>query len=488
MNLHLIVQKDGRTVPVLHIKTLEDPVRWGNSLWPWACLSSREGSDPLNLHWLQAGALAGRTRWLLFLCPLVLAAQPAQPPSTRSAQGLADETLTIDEAVQEALEHNLGLIAERYNVTIAQAATITAALRPNPVLSLGGEHLDLLGTGFDLENGAGPSEYIARTDFVIERANKRRRRIETARLGVETAELEVTEAIRQLVLEIQGAFVDAQLARENVALAETNLGNFKQVVAVNERRVRSGDLAEVELLRTRVALLQFQNEIVARRSDLRTALNRLQLLMGRATIRGDLRIAGELRSGPAGFNRESAKRTAADSRPDLAALRRSQARSLAELRLELARGKVDYTVGTEYRRQQGVNGRANSLGVFFSLPLPVYDRNQGEIERARQEQRQVEARIRELELGIAVDVENAFVEHEAAREQLESIESRMLREAREVREIAEYSYSRGEASLIEFLDAQRAFNEVMQAHNAARAAYAQSLYQIDAVAGAGGRP
>jgi len=88
---------------------------------------------------------------------------------SRPAPGQDDEPLTIAEAVAQALEKNLDLIAERYDLPIAEARLITARVRPNPVFSLGGDHLDLLGTGYNDVNRAGPAEYSMRTDFLFER-------------------------------------------------------------------------------------------------------------------------------------------------------------------------------------------------------------------------------------------------------------------------------------------------------------------------------
>src|ERR1700693_401249 len=91
---------------------------------------------------------------------------------------------------------------------------------------------------------------------------------------------------------------------------------------------------------------------------------------------------------------------AVGARPDLLAARMEQARSQSELRLQIAQGKIDYTVGMEYRRQQGVNGRGNSLGLFFSAPLPVFNRNQGEIARVRASQLQLQKSLDALESQI----------------------------------------------------------------------------------------
>src|SRR5689334_14003432 len=134
----------------------------------------------LKLHWI-----------LLFCAPLA-----AQAPPDR---------VTIDEAAKEALDKNLGLLAEKYNISIAEARIVTARLRPNPVLSLGADYLDVLGTGFDSVNQAGPSEVNARTDFVLERGGKRERRVEVAENARSVAQLQLLNTTRTLLLDVQSA-------------------------------------------------------------------------------------------------------------------------------------------------------------------------------------------------------------------------------------------------------------------------------------------
>ena len=144
-------------------------------------------------------------------------------------------------------------------------------------------------------------------------------------------------------------------------------------------------------------------------------------------------------------------------------------------------------MGAAFRRQT-VTAEANTLSFFFQTNIPIFNRNQGEIERARQEQRQVEARIRAMEATVDNDVEVAYQQYATARATLEKIEQTMLAKARDVRSITEYSYRRGEARFVEFLDAQRAYNDTMQAYNDARADFARSLYAIDSATGASTAP
>jgi cobalt-zinc-cadmium efflux system outer membrane protein len=123
------------------------------------------------------------------------------------------------------------------------------------------------------------------------------------------------------------------------------------------------------------------------------------------------------------------------------------------------------------------------MGFFFSSNLPVFNRNQGEIARATQEQAQVEARVRALETTVQNDVQIAYLQYNNALTTLSRVEGSLLQRATDVRQITEYSYRRGEANFLELLDAQRAYNETMQAYNEARGEFARSLYGIDAATG-----
>jgi cobalt-zinc-cadmium efflux system outer membrane protein len=403
--------------------------------------------------------------------------------AARSQEAIKPDVVSLDQALQEALGHNLDLIAARYSVSVAEARRITAALRPNPVVSISAEHLDLLGTGFSAANSAGPSEYSYRTDFVLERGGKRAGRIAVAENERSIAQLGVLNTARTLILDIENAFVEVQAAKESLTLAQDNLNALNGIVNVNALRVRTGDLAQVELVRSRVAALQFQTAVEQGRLRLQQAKVRLQTLMGRLIPTDAFDVSPSIRRDGSIPTYESLLAVAAQRRPDLLALQQTQARSQADLRLQIAQGKIDYTVGSEYRRQQGLAGTGNMLGFFFSAPLPVFNRNQGEIERARRELEQAGARIRALELTLRSEMMTAYEQSLSSRGLLENIETNMVEQARQVRKTMEYSYRRGEASLIEFLDAQRAFNDAMLSYNEARANYARSLYLLDSITG-----
>lgn len=412
----------------------------------------------------------------VLLCAAALfAAQPAL------------EHVTLDEAVAQALANNAALLAERANIDIAAAHVMAARMRPNPNITVGGDHLDVLGTGFNDVNGGGPSEAAAGIEFLHERGGKRERRVAVAQAARSVAELQFRNAARTLVFDVRNAFIDALAARETLELARENSGFLRKIVEVNQARVRAGDLAEVELIRSRLAALQYETSVRQAEVRLQSALVKLQTLMGRPRPSPGFAIAGDLERKDALPLLEDLLREAREHRADLLALRRDAGRAGAEVRLEQANAKPDVTFGVEYRRQQW-NASANALTVTLGVPLPVFNRNQGEIERARQEQRQAELKARALEAEIAGEVETAYRLFEAARSMLHTVRGSMLQHARDLREITDFSYRRGETSLLALLDAQRAFNETMQAYLEARAEYARSLYLLEFTSGKADHP
>lgn len=392
--------------------------------------------------------------------------------------------VTLPQAVAEAVASNLDLAAQRLNIPIAEARAITARLRPNPVLTVAGQSLNLLGANFSPNTPLGPNQTNIHTDFPIERGGKRERRIELAREQKSLAELEVRELMRQVVFAVHNAFIDVQQAKALLQLARENLQSLEGVVAINEARLKSGDLAEVELERSRLAALQNQSRVEQAELQLAQAKSQLQLLLGRRQSAADFDVQGDLRTDAPVVDLSQLAQTALARRPDYLLTVQSQAASRADLKLQIANGRVDFVVGSEYTYQRAWGVGGSSLGVSLSLPLKLYNKNQGEIARAQREIASAEARAKAMARSIHTEIEKAIQQYEVTGRLLGSIERNMLVRARTVRNTTEYSYRRGEASLVEFLDAQRAFNETMESYNTTRANYARSLYLIDAVSGA----
>ncbi len=402
-------------------------------------------------------------------------------PALLCAQSGA-RTLTIAQAVSEAVDNNLSVLAERANIPVAEATLITARLKPNPVLSLGADHLDVLGTRYNSINNAGPNEINARIDFLIERAHKREYRVETAQFNRQLAEARLAEAIRNLRITVISACVDLIQAKANLTLAEEILKNYQELFQINEARVNAGSVSPLELVRSRVAMLQFKNQVQRAQLGVTRARTRVQSLLGPQVLGQKIDIAGELKVplAPATLPVEKLEQLAIESRPELQTVRLNQMRSVAELKLQLANAKTDYTYGTEYRRQQGINGTSNSMGVFLSVPLAVNNKNQGEIARVEAEQKLYARQMEALAINARNEVRAAYDSFVASRELVESIEKDLLDNARKARDTAGYVYRAGASSLLEFLDAQRALNDSMQSYQEALGDYRRAVVNLNA--------
>ena len=420
-------------------------------------------------------------RCLFALCAGVALAMPIAAQERAPSPAAA---MTIAQAIDEALQYNLSLLAERSLLSIADAAAISAQLRPNPVVSFSADHLDLLGTHFDQTNNGGPPEVAWRVDLPVERGGKRDARIAVASIARAAAEAQLADAIRALRQDVTLACIDVLAAKATRALVVDNLRTFEDLARVNAARVAAGSLAPFEATRSQVAMLQFRSTVVRANLDLASATARLRTLVGRAPLE-PIDVLGDLGGAHAAdvLDATRLEEVALRARPDLRALEHSEARSIADLRLQEALGKIDYTVGAEYRRQQGIAGRSNSLGLFVSAPLPISNRNQGEIARAAAEGQQVARQITARRAQIVADVRTAYHEYVTTRDLVRSIERDLLEPAGSAREISSYMYRAGGSTLLELLDAQRAFNDTMQSYLDAQASLQRAGTRLNASVG-----
>ena len=191
------------------------------------------------------------------------------------------QPLTIAAAIDEAVQHNLSLLAARSSLTIADAQMVSARLRPNPVSSVSADHLDLLGTGFDEANNGGPPEIAVRVDLPLERGGKRDARIAVATAVRSEAEAQFADAVRTLRQDVTLACIDVMAGQALRALMADTLRTYAQLARVNKARVVAGSIPGFEATRSEVAMLQFRATVVRADLDLAKATAQLRTLLGR---------------------------------------------------------------------------------------------------------------------------------------------------------------------------------------------------------------
>jgi cobalt-zinc-cadmium efflux system outer membrane protein len=347
-----------------------------------------------------------------------------------------------------------------------------------------GDHLDLLGTGFDAANNGGPPEIAWRVDVPLERGGKREARMALASAVRTAAEAQFLDAVRTLRQDVTLACIDLMAAQATRRVAADNLRTYEELARANQTRLTAGAIAPLEATRSNVAMLQFRANVVRADLEVAAATSKLRVLLGRpAGEPVDVADTLKDRDADAPPDATALESMAVEMRPDLRALQLSEARSLADLRLQEALGRVDYTVGAEYRRQQGIAGRSNSLGFFFSTPLPISNRNQGEIARADAEREQLQRQRAARSAQVIADVRATLHEYVTTRELVASIERDLLTPATHARDTSLYTYRAGGATLLEVLDAQRAFNDVIQSYVDAQAGLRRATARLNAAVG-----
>jgi cobalt-zinc-cadmium efflux system outer membrane protein len=412
---------------------------------------------------------------LVLLLPLAASAQPvtATAPTRLTL-------VTRQQAIDLALQRNQSLRAQRLNVDQSRAGEVTAGLKPNPVFTSSNQDFPIFTPAqITLSNAANVQTFTQSVSYLLERGDKRERRIQAARDTTEVTTRGVDDAERQLRFQVGQAFINVLLAKANLALAEDDLKDFTQVVDLNRERLARGDIAEGDYLKVTLQKLQFEQDLSAAQVALVQGKAALRQLLGYEVVAEDFDVAGDLAHRPVTVTIETLQREAAGARPDLLGARAST--KLAGSTLDLARANRvrDVTLEAEYDR----NGPVNGVGIGVSFDIPIHNRNQGEIARSEAAVRQARESESAALVGVLTDVVNAHAALQTNEKLVVLYEGGYLEQARQSREISRYAYTKGAASLLDLLDAERTYRATQLAYRQALAAYMTSVEQINFVVG-----
>ena len=387
----------------------------------------------------------------------------AQAPLTR---------LSLEEALGLALQHNPTLRAQQAALESAKAGEITAGLRPNPTMNFLAEQLKP-------SQAQQEGQYTVNVGQTIELGGKRQRRIDSARAATRVTSYQLDDTRRQTILGVKTAFANALVAREQLGLAEQNLKTLDDTERLQRLRVEKGDLSELELLRIQVQRFTFERDAADARQALDAAKIALRAAVGEAGIAEQFEIAGELGFDEVPLERRNLLQLAIANRPDLRAAAADLERARADHRLARANAWWDITPEIEYQRI----GPDNTLGFGFSIPIRIFDRNQGEIARTQSEIARVDAVRQATALQVLAAVDTDLTTAATQHDRVVTLRDVYLPKASRARDTVEYAYRRGGASLLDFLDAQRSYRETALAHMQALGAYLTAIYQLEADVG-----
>ena len=412
--------------------------------------------------------------WILFVTLLNWAVRPglAQQPAP---SGSAAVRITLEQAIQFALQHNHALEAARSTIRQNQALEITANLRPNPTLSWDTQFLPLFNLNqFNTSYISSTAQFDLGLGYTFERGQKRQHRLQAAQDQTTVSRSQVTDNQRTLTFNVAQQFVAVLLAQSMIELAQQDLASFQQTVDLSEAQVRAGALSEGDAIKIKLQLLQFQTDVSSAKLAKVQALAALRQFVGFESVPQEYDVDGTLDYQPVHGDLEALKMLAINSRPDLLAARQSIAAARSQESLAVANGKRDLDVTFNYSHVADINSGA----FFFNMHIPIFDRNQGEIARTREVITQSQELAAEANEQVLSDVVNAYEGVHTNDQIIGLYRSGYLDQATQSRDISQYAYQRGAASLLDYLDAERSYRANQLAYRQALANYMVTLEQL----------
>ncbi len=396
----------------------------------------------------------------------------------------AQQSFTWDQVKAKFEAGNPTLKADALNVDEMKAEEITAYLRPNPQFSLSQD-----GTQLAPHNGVWiPTKgtYVVPTiSYLHEREHKRELRLQSAREGTQIAGSQHEDLERNLIFNLRTAFVGTLQAKAIVDLAKQELDYYDKIIDISQNRFRAGDLAQIDLDRIELQRVQYESDLQTAEVNLRTSkIQLLQLLDDRTPvdqfdIRGPFDFSDQLQP------LETFRQTALDNRPDLRAALQSLVQADTNHKLAIANGSTDPTLSGWYTHNSSNNNPngIDTLGLSVSIPLRIFDRNQGEKQRTlidigRNQQLADAARAQ-----VFSDVDSAYAQLNSNVTLLRPYRDKYLAQALRVRETVTYAWQHGGASLMDFLNAQSDYRNVQMNYIQLIGAYLDAASQLNLAAG-----
>ena len=369
------------------------------------------------------------------------------------------QTLTWQQIRERFEAGNTALQGAQLGVDEARAQEITAFLRPNPTVT----------ATLDQFTPFWPNPYrplgsvlpLVSTNYLHEREGKRELRLESAKKGTEISASQQADLERNLVFNLRGAFIQTLQAKAIVEVARENLAYYDKFLSVSRDRLSAGDISQVDLQRLELQRVQYESDVQTAEVNTRTAKVQLLQLLNSRTPADQFDVAGTFDYSETVLDPDELRRIALASRPDLMLAAHAVDKAQADHRLAIANGSSDPTFSVDAGRNPPI---PVYVGASVSVPLRIFDRNQGEKARTEIEIQRAQ-KARETATGQALaDVDSALAALNGSLNLLRPYKSKYLDEAAKVRDTIAFSYQNGGSSLLEFLAAQNEYRSLRMSY------------------------
>jgi cobalt-zinc-cadmium efflux system outer membrane protein len=398
-------------------------------------------------------------RWTLLLLLILL--MLGLSLCAQIASQAAPQRWTWDVVKDHFELNNTALLASRLNIDELKAQEITAHLRPNPDFTLSADGTQIAPTHGVWTPLAG-TFVSPGVSYLFERRNKRGLRFEAAKQGTAIGVAQQSDSERTLLFNLRTAFVGVLQAKAVLHLAQDNLDSYDKILTVSRERFHAGDIARIDLDRLELQRLQYESDRQTALVNLRTTkINLLALLDDRRPV-DSFDVDGPYDFHDDLLSLDDYRKEALDARPDLRAAVLTVKQAETNYQLAEADGSTDPTVGVWFTHNGSFNNpdALNTIGASVSIPLRIFDRNQGEKLRTKIDINRNEKLRQGVETQVYSDVDSAYATLSSDVELLKPYKKQYLEEAVRVRDTVLFSYQHGGAALLDFLNAQSEYRAV----------------------------
>ncbi len=398
------------------------------------------------------------------------APKPILPMLLLAALSVPGESLRLDDALALSVRHP-DVVLQTFDVRSAEGDSLTAGLRPNPVLNLNGDAFSTASPYWDPQ----AKMFGASLAATLELGGKRRSRRRAADSALAAVRAQGQDTRTEAALAVGFAWLNAAQAKWALQTARQAEASLDSTAAVDQVRLHARIISEVEALRSRISARQAEQQREEAEIALAGALRDLNLALNTDTA-VDVREQDGFAYTPPPL--DSCLFLAHARRDDLATARAEAASAQADLAVQQSLAFPDVTVSADYSRQQDVP----FYGFSLSLPLPLA-RNQGERFKARAQWRRAQVEAALALKKADAEVASSYAEYAERRRGLEEF-GQALEESEKVRAAMEHTYRSGNTSILDFLDAQRNWYDVQQSFHDATADYERACLRLSAAIGA----
>jgi cobalt-zinc-cadmium efflux system outer membrane protein len=397
---------------------------------------------------------------------------------------LGQQAFTWEQVRDKFEAVNPTLKAAQINIDESRANEITAYLRPNP-------NLGILADGTQLVPHQGVWQPLVGTDYspsvnyLHERRHKRELRLEAAKKATDIAGSEFKDQDRTLLSTLRSAFVLTLQQKAILALAKANLDYYDKVLTISREQFRVGSIARIDLDRLELQRVQYESDLESARVALEDAKIQLLMLLNDRTPANQYDVTGRFDSSDQIPPPDELHRIALDTRPDLKAAIQAVDMAKTNHALAISNGSTDPTYSVWYTYNPSFNNPydKHTIGVSVSIPLRIFDRNQGEKARTLLDIGLNERQRDAAEAQVFSDVDTAYANVESNINLLRPYKEKYLAQAVRVRDTVTYSYQRGGASLLDFLNAESDYRTVQVNYLTLIGAYLTAVAQLNQAVG-----